>query len=83
MRMHGLPDDLVLELPRLSPLPDAAQAEAVVTIGQDPESLFTVRLLHNYLEANPATLLLRPGNGKREFHVLLVLFNTVLAVFLS
>lgn len=50
--------DFILEVLRLSPRPDALQAEYVIAIWQNTESLLAARLLQNHLQTDAANFIL-------------------------
>lgn len=49
--------DFILEVLRLSPRPDALQAEDVIAVWQNTESLLAARLLQNHLQTDAANFI--------------------------
>lgn len=71
------PFDLILEVLRLSPRPDALQTEDVTAVRQDAKPLLAARLLQDHLQTYAADLVFGSLNGKRVLHVQLVLFDAL------
>ena len=71
--MANLPNYVVLELLGLTPLPYALQAKYVIAVGQNAETSFTARFLHDPLEAYSTRFVLGTLQGGRVLQMLLIL----------
>jgi len=73
----------MLKLFGLAPCANALQAEYVVAVGKDAETLFPARLLHDRVKADAARLVLGSGDGEGQLHGLFVLLEALAVVILA
>lgn len=76
-------DNFVVELFRLSPRSDTFEAEAMIAIWKDPETLFSSIFLPNDVETDATSFLFWSLNRERELHFFLVDCDAFGVVFLS